>query len=172
MPLWNHALRLIDRISAPKTVHAHCDVPCGIYTPDGAQLGAETVETMITKMQALTLPDGNTDLATRQTYENTVARMIATKEQHAEIVKHEVTVLWGDYFKQQHLEQFPDLHTHVWNTLKQASQCKQTVDLEAARKLRRMVDQIADWFYESKGQTNPRLQQEKTEPLVLNKPGE
>lgn len=150
MSLWNRAIAALDRLSAPATVSAHCDVPCGIYDPKAAQVAAETVVTMITKMQALTPPGPDADQATQQTYANTLSRMITTKEEHAERVKHEVTILWGDYFKPPHVQQYPNLHEHVWNTLKQASAAKQTVDLEAAQKLQAMVNQIADWFWETK----------------------
>lgn len=150
MALWNTALTLLDRLSAPKTAAAHCDVPCGIYDPKTAQIAVDTVIAMITKMEALPAPTADADTQTRLSYENTVTRMITTKEEHAERVKHEVTVLWGDYFKPPHLQMFPELHTHVWNTLKLASKCKQEVDLQAAQDLKAAVDQIADWFWESK----------------------
>lgn len=150
MSLWNKVLALLDRLDAPTTAYAHCDVPCGIYDPHGAQVAADTVIAMVTKMQALQAPAAGADIKTRQTYENTVTRMITTKEQHAEILKHEVTVLWGDYFKPPHVQMFPNLHEHVWNTLKLASKCKQEVNLEAAQELKQAVDQIAEWFAESK----------------------
>jgi nickel superoxide dismutase len=31
----------------PVTVHAHCDVPCGIYDPSGAVIAAKTVARMV-----------------------------------------------------------------------------------------------------------------------------
>ncbi|MEY3471414.1 MAG: Nickel-containing superoxide dismutase, partial [Chloroflexota bacterium] len=31
----------------PVTVHAHCDIPCGIYDPAGAVLAAKTVARMV-----------------------------------------------------------------------------------------------------------------------------
>src|SRR5688500_1748302 len=39
-------LRLIDRVSPPDRVSAHCDVPCGIYDPHMAQIAALTVVRM------------------------------------------------------------------------------------------------------------------------------
>jgi len=150
MSIWNRALSLVDRLSPPAPAHAHCDVPCGIYDPKGAQVAAETVMTMVTKMQALTPPGADADATAQLTYQNAVARMIAVKEIHAELVKHEVTVLWADYFKPPHLQTFPNLHEHVWNTLKLASRCKQNVDLEATKELQAAVDQIAQWFWDSK----------------------
>ena len=166
MSFWNRALVLLDRLNAPRVAAAHCDVPCGIYNPIPAQIAAETVVTMVQKMQALTPPPPDADLATRQQYENTVGRMIATKEIHAELVKREVQILWSDYFKPQHLEMFPDLHDFVWKTLKQASSCKQNADIDAARKLHEKVHQIGDWFYQSKAEQQPQIQTEKTQPVT------
>lgn len=150
MSLWNHALALLDRVSAPRSVSAHCDVPCGIYDPKAAQVAAETVLTMVTKMEALPMPGPGASQADMLAFANTIGRMVATKEEHAEKVKREIQILWSDYFKPPHLEMFPDLHTHVWNTLKKASQCKQEVNLQAAQELQAMVNQVADWFWESK----------------------
>jgi nickel superoxide dismutase len=76
---------------------------------------------------------------------------VAVKEQHAELVKHEVDVLWHDYFKPEHLEKHPDLHTTVWETTKLASTNKQEVDMDAASKLVASVDKIAEIFWATKG---------------------
>ena len=56
---------------------------------------------------------------------NKFIRCVTVKEQHAELVKHEVQVIWSDYFKPEHLEANPDLHTKVWNILKLAGKNKQ-----------------------------------------------
>jgi nickel superoxide dismutase len=40
-------------------------------------------------------------------------------------VKHEVQVIWSDYFKPEHLAALPELHTKVWNLLKLAGKNKQ-----------------------------------------------
>ena len=46
-------------------------------------------------------------------------------------------MIWSDYFKPEHLEANPDLHTKVWNLLKLAGKNKQNVDAEAAAQLGR-----------------------------------
>jgi nickel superoxide dismutase len=150
MALWNRALALLDRINAPRTAHAHCDIPCGIYDPRTAQIAAQTVTTLTQKMLDLPQPAHDGDQAAWDAYDNTMARYIMVKEEHAEKVKKEVQILWSDYFKPPHVEKWPNLHDYCWNTLKQASFCKQNVDLEASKKLQDMVDQIATWFWESK----------------------
>ncbi len=150
MRIVDHVFEALDRLAPPRVARAHCDVPCGIYDPHAAQIASQTVQAMVTKMQALTPPASGGDLAARQTYENTATRMITTKEQHAEIVKREVLILWTDYFKPPHLERWPDLHTKVWLTCKKASQCKQEVNAQAAQELVDQVNEIANIFWESK----------------------
>ena len=39
--------RIVDRLAPRRTVHAHCDVPCGIYDPHGAEIAAKTVSRMV-----------------------------------------------------------------------------------------------------------------------------
>ena len=51
-------------------------------------------------------------------YQNTLSRYIAIKEEQAQITKDELLILWTDYFKPVHLEQYPDLHTTFWQAAK------------------------------------------------------
>ena len=75
----------LSRWLAPKTtVRAHCDVPCGIYDPAGAVLAARTVARMVELI-------GQIDPASNAVADkNKFARCVTVKEQHAELVKHEV----------------------------------------------------------------------------------
>jgi nickel superoxide dismutase len=130
---------------APKTVvHAHCDIPCGIYDPAGATQAARTVARMVELIGGIDA--GSTALADR----NKFIRCVAVKEEHAEIVKHEVQVIWSDYFKPEHLEANPDLHTKVWNLLKLAGKNKQNIDAEAAAQLEVAVKEFSDIFWSTK----------------------
>jgi nickel superoxide dismutase len=166
MALWNRALALLDRLNAPRDAHAHCDIPCGIYDPRTAQIAAQTVATLTQKMLDLQPPPHNGDQAAWDAYDNTMARYIVVKEEHAEKVKEEVQILWSDYFKPPHVEKWPNLHDFCWNTLKQASVTKQNVDLEAAKKLQDMVDQIAAWFWESKNAPDVQRRVQEGRPIV------
>ena len=130
--------------------HAHCDIPCGIYDPIAAKIAAQTVLKMVMRIQALEYPEGGAH-EEHATYRNTFGRYVAVKEQHAELVKHEVDILWHDYFKPEHLDKYPDLHTTVWETTKLASTNKQNVDLDAAKSLVASVDRIAETFWATKG---------------------
>ena len=33
----------VDRVRAPETAHAHCDLPCGVYDPAQARIEADAV---------------------------------------------------------------------------------------------------------------------------------
>ena len=129
----------------PTTVaHAHCDIPCGIYDPSEAVLAARTVARMVELIGKL--PEGATAVADR----NTFVRCVAVKEQHAEKVKREVQVIWSDYFKPEHLEKVPDLHSKVWNVLKLAGKNKQNVDAAAAADLVAATQEFSDLFWSTK----------------------
>ncbi len=134
---------LINFLFPIKKAYAHCDIPCGIYDPKPAQIAAETVEKMVQKILELpTDGDPKTVLAAR----NSFVRMVKIKEEHAEICKREVLILWTDFFKEENLSGFPSLHDLVWKTTKLCSTNKREVDPEAAKDLRSHVDQIAEIF--------------------------
>ena len=80
-----------------------------------------------------------------------MARYIVTKEQHAELCKKEIDILWHDYFRPEHLEKYPDLHTIVWQANKLASRNKQNLDLAAAEELLGATRRIAEIFWDTKG---------------------
>jgi nickel superoxide dismutase len=141
-------IRLLDRVSPPETVSAHCDIPCGIYDPHAAQIAALTVVRMNQLIAGLEM--GGNDKASMDKYANTLSRYVATKEDHAEICKKEINILWHDYFRPEHLEKYPDLHTKVWMADKLASRNKQNVDLAAAEELLAAVREIAQIFWETK----------------------
>lgn len=130
-----------------KAAHAHCDIPCGIYDPHAAQVAAHTVIRMTNLLSEVkNEPDDNTA-------DFKIARYTRVKEDHAEIVKREIVILWGDYFKEEHLKEFPTLTEAVHHTLKLASKAKQNIDIQAAQELLEHVHEIAEIFYKSKGLT-------------------
>ena len=134
-----------SRFLAPKTIaYAHCDIPCGIYDPAGAQQAARTVARMVELIGQID-PD-----STAVADQNKFIRCVTVKEQHAELVKREVQVIWSDYFKPEHLAAAPDLHTKVWNLLKLAGKNKQSIDAEAAAQLEAAVKEFADIFWATK----------------------
>jgi len=140
-------MKFLKSILKPADIYAHCDIPCGIYDPISAKIAAQTVLKMAVRLEALDLSGG----VTKVEQPNGVARLIRVKEDHAEIVRNELDILWHDYFKPEHLEKYPDLHEVFWNAAKLASTCKQTVSSESATDLVNSVDKIATIFWESKG---------------------
>jgi nickel superoxide dismutase len=145
------ALALLNRLFPTEEAHAHCDIPCGIYDPHLAQIAAQTVVRMNQLIEGLPRPGADASKEERDKYSNSLARYIAVKEEHAELCKHEVRVIWGDYFKPEHLEKAPDVHSTVWNIMKLASKNRQEVNMEAAQDLLAEVQKFAETFWASKG---------------------
>lgn len=130
-------------------VQAHCDGPCGVYDPASARIAAEAVLSMTKKIMALDVPDPSNKEAT-VAYLNTVARYVAIKEEQAHLAKSELLVLWTDYFKPVHLEQFPDLHDTFWKAAKLCSAAKVAVSLEDATALMEAIQKIHNIFWSTK----------------------
>ncbi|WP_008315566.1 superoxide dismutase, Ni [Leptolyngbya sp. PCC 6406] len=132
-----------SRFPAP-AVHAHCDGPCGVYDSSSARVAAEAVLSMTKK-----LLDLNNDGSVAA--QNTFSRFVAIKEEQAQLAKDELLILWTDYFKPAHLEQFPDLHDTFWKAAKLCSACKVEVSLQHAQELMAAVEKIHGIFWTSKG---------------------
>ena len=132
-----------------KEVSAHCDGPCGVYDPASARIAAEAALSMTKKLLALEVPAAGDSAAWAQ-YNNTFSRYTTIKEEQAHLAKEELLVLWTDYFKPPHLEQYPDLHTTFWNAAKLCSSVKVEVNLDHANELMAAIEEIHNIFWESK----------------------
>jgi nickel superoxide dismutase len=130
-------------------VHAHCDGPCGVYDPASARIAAEAVLSMTKKILALA-PPAEGDAKALAAYANTVSRYVQIKEEQAHLAKTELLVLWTDYFKPVHLEQYPDLHDTFWKAAKLCSAVKVSVSLEDAEKLMDTIKKIHEIFWATK----------------------
>ncbi len=133
----------IDRNYGFDQAKAHCDIPCGIYDPIIAQINALTVVRMMDLMAAL---EGE-GLA----YENSMSRYIAVKEEHAEKAKNEIRVIYGDFIKDAHIKQYPELPTLFHEIMQLGSKGRQTADREAGLALVEAVNKFAAIFWEIKG---------------------
>jgi nickel superoxide dismutase len=151
MNAWVRTIRQRIRQAAGGTVHAHCDIPCGIYDPHGAQIAALTVVRMNQLIAELPKPGPQTTPEERDAYVHKLARYTRVKEEHAELCKHELRVIWGDYFTPEHAQKFPDLHAKFWEVMKLASKARQEVSLPVAQDLLAKVQAIAELFWKSKG---------------------
>jgi nickel superoxide dismutase len=128
-----------------KVAEAHCDGPCGVYDPASIRIAAEAVVSMTKKILDLKKPEGDD-----KAYQNTLSRFIAVKEEQATVAKREILVLWTDYFKPNHLEQFPNLHDTFWKAAKLCSACKYELSLEHCEELMAACKEIHDMFWASK----------------------
>ncbi len=127
-------------------VYAHCDVPCGLYDPQAALMAANTVRVMVKQIRDIEKSDQYLATPASIQIQNDLTRRILTKEQHAELCKKEVLILWTDYFKEEDLSTVPNLHEEIWKTVKLCSYNKQNVDAEKAEELYSQVELIADMF--------------------------
>ncbi len=146
-------LSQIDRLVGIKRARAHCDIPCGIYDPHQAQVAALTVIRMLDLMADLT----NAQKTPTLEYHNSISRQIAVKEEHAELVKREVRVIWGDYLKQEHLDKYPELPGLVHKIMQLGSKCRQGVSRDTAMELLAAVNRFAEIFWETKGIATKRV---------------
>ncbi|MEE9164362.1 MAG: superoxide dismutase, Ni [Thermoplasmata archaeon] len=153
----NIARRILERILPEEIAYAHCDIPCGIYDPHYAQMAAHTVIRMDTLIgEGTEKAKGSSSPTEMEQQVHAMARYTEIKERHAEICKHEVRILWGDYFKPDHAEAFPDLHDLVWKVMMLGSQSKQTTDLQVGEELLDTVNRIAEIFWKTKDVTTVR----------------
>ena len=131
---------MLARLFAPTIhVHAHCDLPCGVYDPAQARIEAESIKAVIAKLADNDDPDFRT-------------RAVLIKEQRSEMVKHHLWVLWTDYIKAPHFEKYPNLHTLFNEATKLAGTggTKGSMDAAAADQLLAKIDEIAEIFWETK----------------------
>ena len=140
-------LNKVDQKINIETAKAHCDIPCGIYDPHQAQVAALTVIRMLDLMADLT----NAQKTPTLDYHNSISRQIAVKEEHAELVKREVRVIWGDYLKQEHLDKYPELPGLVHKIMQLGSKARQGASRELAMDLLTSVNRFAEIYWETKG---------------------
>ena len=121
------------------TVHAHCDLPCGVYDPAQAQLEAQSVKACMEKYHASDDHDFKT-------------RAITIKEERSNMVKEHLWVLWTDYFKPPHFEAYPQLNSlfNEATKLAGAAGTKGTQDVAVADALLGKIDEIAEIFWATK----------------------
>ena len=130
-------LAALDRFDPPVAGSAHCDLPCGVYDPAQARIEAESVRMIQEKYQ------GSDDAEFRD-------RAIQIKEERADLVKHHLWVLWTDYFKPDHLEQYPEIHDMFWKATKLAGDSKKSTDPAQGQELLDAIAEIDAVFWETK----------------------
>lgn len=139
-------IRGLDNVINFDTASAHCDIPCKIYDTSTAQIAALTVIRMVDMIQEQAAKSDLTVVEQAQ-----LSRLVSEKETHAEKVKSEIRVIWGDYFKQPQFDQIPGVHELVHSIMLQGSKCKQHADRDMAVELLNLVNQFAEGFWKTKG---------------------
>ncbi len=152
--LLKNILNFAERFSPAEIAYAHCDIPCGIYDPHEAQMSAHTVIRMDELISQLKEKEST---MSKEEYVIMLSRYASVKEEHAENCKHQARILWGDYFKPEHAQKYPQLQQLVWDIMKQGSECKQKVDVKAAESLLESVNKLAEIFWDSKGIKTQRV---------------
>ena len=79
-----------------------------------------------------------------------LSRLTVEKENQARIVKDEIRIIWGDYFKDPQIEAFPNIHALVHSIMLQGSKCKQTIERENGTKLVELVNEFTEAFWATK----------------------
>lgn len=141
----NKTLNFLEKMIPVQEVKAHCDIPCGIYDPGHALVSTLTIIRMIDFI--------NEHQEVKQTvdWHNELSRYIAEKERHAAIVKHEIRIIWGDFFKAPQFEEYPELHELTHSIMLLGSKVRQEVNKEAALELLEKVNHFAEIFWAIKG---------------------
>jgi len=109
---------------------------CGVYDPAQAKIEAMSCLKVAQKYQ-----DSDDEVFR--------ARAIAIKEERAELVKHHLSVLWTDFFKPHHVEQFPGLHDLFWRAIKAAGDAKKSMDPAVSQGLIDLIDEISVIFWQT-----------------------
>jgi nickel superoxide dismutase len=139
--------KLFTEFIAPsRVVHAHCDLPCGVYDPAQARIEAESVMAIQKKYQ-----DAGAQKKPSESVEDFQTRCLTIKEERADLVKHHLWVLWTDYFKPEHVEKYPQLHDLFWKATKAAGEAKKSQDPSQGEELLGLIKEIDAVFWETKG---------------------
>ena len=126
-----------------KPIHAHCDGPCGHYETDTLRNGALTCRKVTEKLIALA-KEGHTPAAGQQH-----VRYTMIKDEHAQLCKQQVYILWSDYFKTHHYEKYPELTRQLYELAQLCSQVKQTVDPDLVDELIKRIGDLDKVFQET-----------------------
>nr|MBI5455431.1 superoxide dismutase, Ni [Candidatus Levybacteria bacterium] len=135
---------LLRNLLTQNIAYAHCDIPCGIYDPHGAQLAAHTI---IRMTELLTEVKKESELKA----EHDISRLTHVKESQSNLLEEELTTLENDYFKAEHYKEYPKLGENFSNANKLGAKVRQNIDIDAAEELLEEVMQIAEIFYKTKG---------------------
>lgn len=129
--------------------NAHCDIPCKIYDPAVIQVAALSVVRILDIISELEESSkGN---------QSELARLTIEKENQARIVKDEIRIIWGDYFKDPQIEMYPNIHSLVHSIMMSGSKCKQSIDRQNGLDLVELVNEFTEAFWGTKDVKTQRV---------------
>ena len=147
-----------DKIRPANEALAHCDIPCGIYDPHHAQIAAASVIRMVNLInEATSKMQADAPMQERAKFVSQIARYTKVKEESAELCKHEIRIIWGDYIKPEHIAQFPEINDLVFQIMKVGSKARQEVNLETSQQLLDLVNRFAEIFWKTKGMQTTKV---------------
>ena len=136
-------ISVISKVLPAKIAFAHCDIPCGIYDPHAAQVGAHTVIRM-TQLLSELKREGEIKA------EHDIARITHVKEDHGKMIEEELGTLENDYFKEEHFKEYSQLKKLISDAVKLSIKTRQTIDMKSAEELLEIVLKISEIFYKTK----------------------
>ena len=143
----HQSIEYINKFIKFPSVQAHCDIPCKIYDPAIAIISALSVIRLIDIIEE---NRSNSDKVSAD-YDNTIIRCVQRKEEESEKVKQEIRIIWGDYFKEPQLSEYPEIHALTHQIMILASAVKQKTSREDANQLLELVNQFSEVFWSTKG---------------------
>ncbi|MEK7573404.1 MAG: superoxide dismutase, Ni [Patescibacteria group bacterium] len=144
------AYRLLSRFLPTNIALAHCDIPCGIYDPHGAQMAAHTVLRMTNMLDELKPSREEPEFEERKKIISQISRLTRVKEKHGEMIEEELGTLENDYFKKEHYKKFPELKKLIEEAVELSIKTRQNIDAKACEEMLKKTMQIAEIFYKTK----------------------
>jgi nickel superoxide dismutase len=133
------------------TAHAHCEIPCGIYTDsmriDMIEEHCQTIEKSMAQIRAGA--DGN---------QNQLIRWVTNKEDHANQIQHIVTQYFMTQRIKPEMEKYEQKLSLLHQMLLAAMKCKQTTEPAHVAKLRVLAATFSTLYFgppESSHQADP-----------------
>ena len=147
-------------INSSNYLFGHCQVPCGIYD-DAARIvllkeHVTTIEKAMNQIELLSESDSNAQNM------NQLIRWVNTKEEHATLIQSTI----ADYFLAQRIkpkkknEDGRQLYIDQTLVLQQiivvAMKCKQNIDQSKPKKVKQLLDQFINLYFDDHGKEHLR----------------
>lgn len=132
-----------------KIAFAHCDIPCGIYDVQNLQMAAHTVYRMTDLLKQVKRED-------ELKAEHDIARVVHVKEEHVNILEHELSTLSDDYFKND-FSKYEGLEELFSKAKIVGGKCRTGIDISSCEELIEISMKISEIYYDSKNAKHQRV---------------